>query len=191
MAVTHRYFRDEALSPPSALKYIGQERKLPRVSSETNSQYRERLLDAWRAWTFAGTPAAITGQLALLGYGSYIKENGGPGKTGDRYWDWDGNDAAWARFWVVIDDHPWSHDAGIDYDDGSNYDDGHLWDGLGATAGEIDDIRQIIQQWKPGNCFCAGIVVVTDPVTFAAEQPDGTWGDYSNRSTAAVYWMFS
>jgi hypothetical protein len=179
LAIRARAFRNPS-GLPSVLKLIGTERKMGKVPSETAQQYRARLGDAWTAWLFAGTPHAIVSQLALLGYTAEVVENDD--------WDWDGNTGAWARFWVVLTGHPFTHEAGIEYDDGSLYDDGHPWDGLGANTTHLADIRQIIRQWKPAHTWCSHIIVVTDPGTWAVEQPDGTWGDPTQRSGAAVYW---
>lgn len=164
--------------PADAIAYKGRDRGLDRGPTETDAQYLARLRDAWTAWEFAGTETAIISQLALIGVTATIVENGD--------WDWDGNTGAWARFWVLIESSPWSGST-WQWGDGTRWGDGSTW-GTTASVEEVETVRRIVRQWKPAHCFCDSIIVVVDPVTWAAEQPDGTWGDWANRSLGAAYW---
>lgn len=162
---------------PDALTLVGRDRGISRGPTETDTQYRARVAAAWTAWEYAGTAYTIISQLALLGVTAEVK--------GNNDWNWDGNTLAWARFWVVITAHPWSTSSWT-WGDGTQWGDGSLW-GSGASAAETDNVRRIIRQWKPAHAYCNAIIIVNDPVTWAAEQPDGTWGDISNRTLAASY----
>jgi hypothetical protein len=55
-------------TPPDALKYIGADRVLPRISGETDVNYAERLRTAWDAWALAGGFLGLLRALARAGY---------------------------------------------------------------------------------------------------------------------------
>jgi hypothetical protein len=59
------------ICPDDALDYIGQERRLPRATGESNAAYRERLRTCWDAadgWSFAGSHGAVLKALARAGF---------------------------------------------------------------------------------------------------------------------------
>lgn len=165
--------------PPDALPYVGAGKALERYPIDTDATYKARVLDAWDAWAQAGTPTAIVRQLAALGLTATIKENHTAG------WNWDGSTANWSRFWVVITGHPW---VGWTWGDGSIWGQPDLTWGSTATVDDVRSVRALVRKWKPAHVVCANIIVVLDAGTWAAEQPDGTWGDPANRSAAAIYW---
>ncbi|MGW8285744.1 MAG: hypothetical protein ACWGPR_08500 [Candidatus Deferrimicrobiaceae bacterium] len=163
--------------PPDAISRLGAERQLDRGPTETDAQYKARLNDAWTAWEYAGAAYSITSQLALIGLTAEVKQN--------TDWDWDGNTAAWARFWVVVTSHPWT--TSWQWGDGSVWGGGQTW-GSTASIQEVQTVQSIVAQWKPAHCFCDKIIIVVNSSQWAIEQPDGTWDDPANRSTAALYW---
>lgn len=168
----------EETSPDDVLPLVGNERRLPQYPGETNDQYRARLIDSWNAWAVAGNQSAVVSQLeaAFPGITVEIKRNDD--------WDWDGDPDNWSRFWVIIHNHPWTASPG--WGAGGTWGDGGVR-GLSATREEIRTLRSIIQQWKAAESLNPWIIIVLDEVTWAAEQPDGTWHDWRNRSRAARY----
>src|SRR5437016_3183615 len=57
------------LAPADALPHIAHERGLIQGPTESNTAFALRLQDAWRAWSYAGTPLGILLQLYYsLGY---------------------------------------------------------------------------------------------------------------------------
>lgn len=165
--------------PYDGLDYVGEERMLPRFPGESHAAYKLRLLDAWRIWQQSGTAGAIKYLFSLLGFTVTIKSN--------TDWDWDNDvfNAKWSRFWVVFDDHTWTTD-GV-WNDPGTWDDGGVWDS-NATVDEVRAVRNIVRAHKAVHEICPAICVVFDPVTWAAEQPDGGWTYVWNRSLAASYW---
>ena len=175
----------EPTSPDDILPYVASERRMPRYPGEAAANHRARLAGAWDAWTLAGNEAAIIGQLEGFGLSDIECKTA-------HDWDWDslapsftagpatweqgvGGEANWSRFWVVIKGHPWSASTDV------------LSGGLTATAEEIRAVRSICQQWKSAEALNPWIIIVLDPVTWALEQPDGTWYDHRNRSRSALY----
>lgn len=161
--------------PVDALALLGNERNIERYPAESNDAYSTRVKAAWESWKQAGT-MRIVSELSALGLTAEIKETFTAG------WDWDGDAANWSRFWSVITDHGWSFvywGSG-----GSAWGDG-VW-GCDATQAEAGTLLRLIRKWKPGHVVPITIVVM-DEVDWAAEQPDGTWDDPANRSTAALY----
>ena len=172
----------ETTSPDDVLVHIGNERNMPQYPGETFAQYRARLHGAWEAWTYAGNESSIIGQLEAFGLSDIEIKT-------PRDWDWDsaagltweegvGGEDNWSRFWVVIKGHPWV--AQNSFTLGTCM-------GLSATPEEIRTVRSIIQKWKYGAAINPWIIVVLDETTWDAEQPDGTWHDWRNRSQAARY----
>jgi hypothetical protein len=180
----------EPTAPPDALAWTGIERSIERFPGETNESYRDRLIAAWTAWEQAGNEAALLAQLDGLGLTDIeIVSYRTPG------WDWDsaagltwaeGVGAAdnWSRFWVIIKGHPWVGEG--TFGDGAIYGDGGSI-GSNATLEQIGAMKRAIKKWKPAHVQCAWIILVTDEATWDVEQPDGTWHDWRNRSTSALY----
>lgn len=159
--------------PVDGLALIGSERNIERYTAETDDQYKARLQGAWVAWPQAGTKLGLLSQLTAAGFDAEIKEM--------RDWDWDGDAANWSRVWVVLHNTGWTLNK---WGDGRKWGEG-VW-GLTATVEEAHTLRRLIKKWKPGHVVVI-LVIVIDEVTWALEQPDGTWGDPENRSASAVY----
>lgn len=135
----------------SGLRYIGQERELPRYPSETDDGYQLRLRGAWDAYVQGGTWVAIVEQLATYGVTAevWVQNELGPlpNHTAGTVWDFDDDSDNWSRFYVVIRSSPWSRDL-WSATDGSTWGDGGSW-GSTALPGEVDAVRAIINKWRP------------------------------------------
>lgn len=159
--------------PADAIGLIGSERNMERYNSETDDQYATRIHGAWVAWPQAGTRNGLLSQLAGAGFDAEIKEM--------RDWDWDGNAANWSRIWVVIHNTGWVRTT---WGDGRKWGEG-VW-GVNAPRDVVHTLRRLIRKWKPAHVV-AIVVVVLDEVTWALEQPDGSWDIPANRSRSALY----
>lgn len=165
--------------PADALRLVGSERSMPRYLVETDAQYRQRLLGAWPAWSSAGTAPTLAGQLVLAGYTDAAVYD-----THD--WNWDGNDADWSRFWVLLPVNPFEiwriGDEGVVIGEDRVI-------GLNAKPSDIAYVRGIVRRWKPAHMRCSEIIFLTAAVSaWEAHLPDGTWGDPANRNNdAAAY----
>jgi hypothetical protein len=159
--------------PNDALALVGSERNIERYPAETDSQYKLRVKNAWDSWSQAGTMRLVA-ELDYLGFEATIKEN----HTSS--WDWDGDADNWSRIWVVITGHDW----GV-----SNWGEGTIGTGVwgcDASQHEAATLLRLIRKWKPGHIVPITIVVM-DAGTWASNQPDGTWDDASERTSAARY----
>ena len=181
-AVRAPWIGDDVGPAPDALGPAGRELSMPRYPNETAEQYEARLEDPWDTWALAGTTAAITAQLEAFGLSDIEIRTARDG------WDWDsaapgdwsagtGGSGNWSRFWVIIKGHPWG--ASNDLVNGVG--------GLTATVEEIRTVRAIVQKWRSGRWLNPWIIVVLDETTWNAEQPNGTWHDWRNRSASARY----
>lgn len=163
--------------PSDAQGLVGQERTLPRFPLESEAAYVARLQDAWLLWHEAGTQGGIADMFARLGTAIAFKTNA--------TWNWDTQPINWSRFWVVITTHSWTNEG--TWDGAGTWDDGGTWDTT-ATPDEVRAVRGIVRSFKGAHEICPAICVVLDGVTWAANQPNGTWGNYANRSPSASYW---
>lgn len=162
--------------PMDALRHVGTERAIPRYPGETNFSYLSRLRGAWQAYEWLGTPQSIELQLNYAGYDHVAVPD-------TSNWDWDGNTADWARFWVVLLGHPfvvWT------YGESHTWDGGQTWDST-ATEADFAFLRAVVHKWKPAHVRCQSIIIVFDEAGWEANQPDGTWGDPTARFADAVY----
>jgi hypothetical protein len=182
-------------APEDALPNIGRDRRIPRGLNEQSPRYVGRLLGWLDERKNAGAAEAML--RALSGYlGDLprlrIVDNAGRWTTRDpdgtitRYsstWNWDGlGSAAWARFWVIvypnglwIESQSWGDPATQSWGD-----DVQTW-GLSARQQEIEGMRAIVDDWKPGGTVCKNIIVAFDPLSFdpTSPEPDGLWGNWS------------
>jgi len=104
-------------------------------------------------------------------------------------WNWDGNTAKWARFWVVI--YPGTRwiDSGANWGSAGNWGGSTTWGSLTITDEQTRTLRTIVADEKPAGTRCHTIIIATDANTFdpSAPEPDGTWGYWSNRLATALY----
>lgn len=61
-------YRFPQYASADALAIIGDERGIARGATESDASYAARLVDAWDAWTYGGTPFGILSQLQASGY---------------------------------------------------------------------------------------------------------------------------
>jgi hypothetical protein len=175
---------------PSALPYLGRDRRLVRGINEPAASYAARLVAAPDAHLTQGNPFALLKQIAaylqsdcMLGFvddsGNWFRYNVWsamdnatiPGSTeyllAQDNWDWDGlNATTWSRFWVII--YAWSTDPPIAERDGT-WDDGETWGakpdstwGCTFTDEQVTSIRAIIKEWKPAGTRCVNTIVSFD-----------------------------
>ncbi len=150
IAARMAWLRDP-VSPDDVLPLVGAERGMPRYPGETVTQYRARLLDAWNAYSFAGSEGTIVAQFAHAGYpGTEITFDAaalGPNGEAAPYW---------SQFWVHFpfsSGHPVTSDGPLwgsfTWGDGSVY-------GLGVDVGFYQLIHGIVRKWKPSRWICRG-----------------------------------
>jgi len=210
-----------------ALSFHGRDRGIRRGMLEPAESYRARLLLWIESWRGAGVGRAMLDQLAgflipkkatiriwTQGGVVYTRDPDGAftiERTTGGPWDWDGNAALWARFWVIIycpyvdgvldPDAPWGRDG--------TWNDGELWGddpsaswGSTATIEQVQGVRAIIEDWKPAASVCKNVIIsfdrtAFDPADSSPPLPDGTWGHWSinaagiqvpSRNEDAIYW---
>jgi len=172
------------ISPDDALPYNGAARNIERYTADTNSTYRNRLLDPWSLFEFAGSGNGIITRLNDQGYENV--------SVYGWYQLQPYVEAQWANwysaFWVYIDP---PH--GITTD--GNWDDPGTWDdvipctiaggpdGVGAwdcnmTAATVLEIKHAIWKWKAAHEICANISILIAGDRWEDVTPwdNGTWG---------------
>lgn len=202
--------------PPDAAAALGRDRRVVKGINEPATTYALRLrrwLDDRRT---CGNPYALMQKLAeYTGAGPSFRTVDARGNwfaraadgttsyvldTGN--WNWDGPMGdRFSRFWVIIypnglwTEYPndWGDTAGQGWGENTN-----TW-GSTATADQVDTIRAIVADWKPGGTRCVNIIIAFDPTSFDPDspEPDGTWGlpsknvagvQVPSRLSTARYW---
>ncbi len=102
-------------------------------------------------------------------------------------WNWDGQDAEWSRFWVIVYITDVFPAAPPNWNGGQNWDGGDLWDGY-VTAAQISAMVQAVTSWAAAHEMFYGLIFATDPDSFDptasividpagwSNLPDGKWG---------------
>ncbi len=185
---------------PEALAIHGRSRGIRRGFAESGAAYAARLVQWVPGRKRRGNLFVLMDQLAgyLSGFAVTIRcvnINGAwctriPDGTREYHradptnWDWDGNTAAWSRYWVIL--YPpadlWTDDG--TWDDPGTWDDGGTWDTT-ATPDQVATIRAIVAEENPPHAKCAGILISlngTDysPLGSGAGFPAGDWGTWGH-----------
>jgi hypothetical protein len=188
--------RMPGIGTPTALPYVGRDRKIIRGFDEDDDGYAARLplwLDVDHHKT-RGNPYALITQ--LKGYlapfecrirtvdnnGTWFTEEANGTRSVDLAegnWDWDGS-TDWSRFWVII------YPAGTPavWSIGDDVGDPTLWGdctvgnptytvGTTATVNQVQTIRQIVTDWKPAGTVCPNIIIAFDQASFDPTLPPG------------------
>lgn len=144
-AVVQRFVRHCAAD---ALKHHGSERQIFRAPGESLEAYRTRLIQAWEAWSKAGTAAGILLQLEPAGVTNATITEGAsidPAVT-----------SSWAKWYLTAHEpHPFTPP--ITYGSGHVYGDEALY-GFGDDHA-IAYVRAVIRKWQPAHVLCTGVLV--------------------------------
>jgi hypothetical protein len=191
--------RFPSLAPDDALSHIGRDRGIVRGFIETRQAYEERL----RQWVYdrkrKGNNYTLMRQLAgyLAGFDVpfRIVNNHGAWYTRDadgsteyllgNNWDWDGDDTAWSRFWVII--YPpvelWGSDGTWGDGEAWGESDTSTW-GSTATLAQVRSIKGLVEAWRAAHSLEINTIISLDPSAFdptdtSPPLPDGTWAHWS------------
>jgi len=178
---------------PTALPYIGADRRIIRGLTEGDGSYAERQIDWLDAWQHSGSPPEMLTQLQPMFAPAApplmrIVTNAGVWYTLDAdgtltiqnlgNWNWDNRPDLWARLWLIIyspSDVPWAPDG--TWGDGHRWGDGRFW-GLTITSAMVSALQAVLANWHAAHGLYANIIVAFDPASFnpSSPEPDGTWG---------------
>ena len=186
---------DGTPAPADALAAMGRDRRVVRGINEADASYTPRL----KAWLddrkTAGNPYTLMQRLAeYTGAGVSFRTVDNSGNWYHRAadgtrsalinqanWDWDGDTASWARFWVIVygfraAESTWGTGTWGSVSTGSF--------GTTTTEDEVTSMRALVKDWKPAGTTCVNIILALDANSFdpTAPEPDGTWGDWSENS---------
>lgn len=176
------------IAPFDALDDIASERMLERGATETEAQFRARLVDAWSVWPWAGTAYGVLTALKIAGWDRVILAQerrrmfqlDAAGNlvitTLTAGWEADpGADTSWALFDVIFDNVAFNY-----------------WPG-GPPAEDSQDaitIKRVIRTWKAGHAQTGRIIILTAGRLWGyplgstwATWNGGTWG-----GNTATYW---
>jgi hypothetical protein len=185
--------------PTDALPYMFRDRRLVQGRDEPRAAANERLITFLDTHPTRGSPFALHNQIrAFLGVdvmvrtvdtrGNWYTTAADGTKTtslDQGNWEWDTvSSLSWSRFWVIIypdaTDGPWTVE--------DDWGDATLWDGgnwgaetgfgMTSTQGDVDGIRTIIRDWKPGGTTCEWIIIAFDPASFDPSSPEPSSGDH-------------
>ena len=178
-------------APTDALTAMGRDRRVVRGIFDTDVQFAARLKTWLTERKTSGAPFTLLRQLhAYLGTGNGVSlrvvDNSGNWYTrssagvessslATANWNWDGNTAAWSRFWVII--YPgtlWT--AGATWGSSTWGATDRMW-GSTITGEQARTLQAIVNDWKPGFATCVNIILALDAASFnpAAPEPDGLW----------------
>ena len=142
-------------TPADGLPFVGQERSLPRVPSDTDETYRSTLVSAWDLWDFGGTEQGV-----LAAVGRRFPASSPSILT---YWDnpsfFGVDDARWARFALFLTINTWS--AAQVWGGGITWGAPSLTWGISAPQGEVAELLDIVSTWQDAAAVCTKIVVTT------------------------------
>lgn len=207
------------LGTPTALALIGRTRGIIRGQGESVESYGQRLREWLDRWLDAGSAFAVARAIheylsshprvrvvTRSGVWVTIDENGTVTRH-DAPFDWDSVShpervGFWSEMWIVVYPTQWALKGLVNSRP-------LIFDGLGfdhaVTREESDAIRGEIAQWKAAHTYVRSLIWSYDETLFdpdvPASCPDGTWGDWGNRSnvsrvrsgrnyTDCVYWEF-
>lgn len=181
------------LAPPDALTAIGVERQMPQGPGESTAAYAARLVDAWTAWQWAGTPYGMLRAFYATGYtnvvlaqvlggnqytldanGALVISSGGswtPTYVGDPFW---------SRFDLIFPTPlPASWIAGGVPD---------------AASSEANFVRSLLRLWKPGHARVGRILIQTSGKLWGYPASQvwgaGTWGGSNVQWIVGKAWGF-
>jgi hypothetical protein len=186
--------------PADALTEIGRDRRIIRGPAEPAASFEARCRTARTDWKRAGNAWAMLSQIqgffspagvkvaAVTNSGKWyeLAADGTKTTTAGTAWDWDGDTASWARFWIII-----YCSAGVPFApedtwaDAGTYDDGGTWD-TDATPEEAQGVRRIVSDWLMAGSRCVNVIIAFDEATFVpgSGEPDGTWAAYGDPATS-------
>jgi hypothetical protein len=198
--------RFPGLCTPTALPYIGRDRRIIRGPQQTDAAYAAELLRWLEYWRGAGNAYTLALALQTFLYPGAprvrIVTRSGVWYTLDpdgeltqtraepNNWDWDSithpeKAGHWSEFWVIVYP-PHFNDAGNwGTSDGQTWGAGTAF-GIDAASGTVAALRRLIQQWKGAHTRCVCLIVAYDATSFdpsaapgAPGMPDGHWGRWS------------
>jgi hypothetical protein len=192
-------------APDDALSRMGHDRRIVRGFDEPRETYSARLKRFLDDWKKAGMAPSILRQvLAYLAPHELIARTvnaTGTWVTVDAdgvvsqevtwptpNWDWDGDPDLWARFWVILYPPATLWDTDGTWGDPGTWGDGGTW-GTTATPEQVESVRSIVRDWKPGAALAPYIIIAFDGASFDPESsaglPDGTWGTWGTGGSGA------
>lgn len=179
---------------PTALPYIGRDRRIIRGPTEPATAFAARLIGWLDSWRLAGSARSVLEQLApgfapgaaptmriVNNHGVwYTLANGTLTIQYANNWNWDNRTDLWGRCWVIFyatGGYPWGKDGR--WGDGKKWGDGRTW-GTTMTRGQLATLQAIVAQWRSQQTRYVNLIVAFDPTSFnpAHPEPDGTWGKF-------------
>lgn len=197
--------RFPGVGTPTALPYIGRDRRIIRGPLESDAAYAARLVEWLNYWRAAGNAYVLARAFQALlspsnpririvtrsGVWWTLEPSGELGylKAEPNNWDWDSathpeNAGQWSDFWVIV--YPPHFEPDGTWGGGTSH-----W-GAGKVFGQdtaienVSAIRALIRQWKGAHTTCVRVIFAYDPASFdpssapgAPGMPDGLWAFWS------------
>lgn len=184
-----------ATAPPDALAAMGRDRRVVKGIGESDTSYALHLRNWLNDRRTAGNPFTLLRKLSdytgtTNGVSFRTVDNSGnwysrsatgveTSSLATGNWNWDGNTAAWSRFWVII--YPgtlWTSTSQTWGAAGSWAGAISNWGSTAITSEQVKTLQALVTDWKPGGTACVNIILALDPASFnpASPEPNGTWG---------------
>lgn len=167
--------------PVDALKDIGENANIQRVTGETNDNYKSRLFRKWELWEESATSKFAENSFTPFGVAA-------ADITLKTTRDWVVDDSPnWSRWWIILDGSagnlPWSELLWNGFAWGTP---GTTW-GTTATQEEIFGVIRLLCKWKSAHEIGVEIIILYGATLWGHGDPWGsprTW----NSSTDIVRW---
>lgn len=193
------------VATPTALPYLGRDRRIIRGAAESAAAFAARLVLWLEYWRYAGAARSVALHMQAFLFPGYpmvriVSRKGmwvtltADGTVEVRRavpnnWNWDSVTHPeladnWADFWVIVYEPHYETDG--TWGDGTSFwGESKVW-GQDAPASHAAAIKAIIKQWKGAHARCVCVIFTYDPDSFsplsavgAPGMPDGYWGRWS------------
>lgn len=153
------------LCAPDSLGAYADERNNDEYPTETEAQYRQRMVETFDRYAFLGTPSGVESAVAAtLGVTDVVYREA---------WQWDPGSPLWARFWLVC---ATTYGKPIDWDDpGHTFDDaGLLFDMTGVSLDTLQFLKRQVRRWKAAHAKLVTLALLIEG-GHVFDEPDLLW----------------
>lgn len=153
------------LCAPDSLGAYADERNTDRYPTETEAQYRQRMVETFDRYALLGTPTGVTAAVAATyGVTDVVYREA---------WQWDPGSPQWARFWLVC---ATTYSPPISWDDaGYAFDDaGLLFDMSDVSLDTLQFLKRQVRRWKAAHAKLVTLALLIDGA-HVFDEPDLLW----------------
>lgn len=153
------------LCAPDSLGAYADERGDEAYATETDAQYRQRMVETFDRYAFLGTPTGVTAAVeATYGVTDVVYREA---------WQWDPGSPLWARFWLVC---ATDYSAPISWDDpGHVFEETDLlFDMSGVSLDTLQFLKRQVRRWKAAHAKLVTLALLIGGA-HVFDEPDILW----------------